>query len=1278
MMKKYFYVIFAILIANTLSAQSELVRWNGSAFTPTISQGSNITASSTILGYNVSPQTWDVSFFQVSDIPNSTNVDTSKYLQFALAPNSNYQVNVNTFNLTYRAQASGQKFEIRYSTNADFSNPQTLGTVATTDTNWHTFSQNNFVNPVIASGKTMYIRMYIYNGLYNSFHISNGNAGIAPNITGTVAVNTPTVPTANNDTYTVYKNNDADLDILSNDISSSAITGISITQQPAHGTLTINGVTNVTYKPATGYTGADTFKYKAINSTGLSNEATVSINVVENVNSALTQWNNSNFSPTISNSRITVGNITSTTNLSYVSNIDLAGYNVFHTTGWPDKNVQTIDKNKYIQFTISPKNGYKLNLSEFNFLCRMDSDNAKIKIDYSLNSNFATSFNVLPETTITKSVSTISLTNFSKPIATDGQVLYLRVYVYNTWNAFQILLKNGQNVGPAFIGNVEFSSTAPIAYDDSVTNIVNNDVDINVLINDDYSNKISSLTFTQPSHGVTTLNTDKTINYIPAKDYVGADSFKYYITNEYGVSNSATVSINNVPNATSPLIRWDQNNFTATSFQSFINSTVMTTTGGMTVAVGGETNPKAYYLVSSGNGNTINTSRYAQFVLDNSSSNKTIEPKTFSYIGKGTAGATYEIRYSKNADFSNYIVLTTGTVTDTYSLKSVNFDEGLKVGPNEKLYLRLYFYNSSYIQYVFQYLPGALGPEVGGVFYNNVFTSTDTIWQNATNPHWSNGIPTATKNAIINTNYNTSVYGNFVSNGLTINSGGTLTVNTGSYITVNGQIVNNNTSASSFSVENNANLLQVNNFQNVGNITVKKSAIIPKMGYNYWSSPVIGQNLYQFSEGYNQAATTGTGTPWNRFYVYNETNDYFVTSIANDITLNSASVFQSARGYAIRGKNSFPENVTITSPTSQFEFVGTPQNGDVASYLLKWTNAEHGYNMVGNPYPSNISFDDFYALNSSKIYGIAYFWTNNDGQVIYQQGSSYSSNNYAIETAAGGTSATYFGYNNRKPNGNISIGQGFLVQAKPAGKNQPLIFNNSIRTVDNANYYNKTSIQKNRFWLEFKSPTNVNNEILIGYIPNATNGFDNDYDADLLAIGSDSFWNVLDNHKLAIQARDANFSQEDNVKLGFKSSVSGNYIISLTDKDGIFKSDQNIYLRDKYLNKVVNITDNAYTFNTNAGQYEDRFEVVYKPLETLGTDNSVKKRIQIYKDVSNFIVTAPNNIDEVSVYDSLGRLIFDSKTSKNEILINKTNLPEGMYIIKARSGNTTLTKKILK
>ncbi len=1274
-MKKY-YLLFFILLINLFNSQTELVRWTKNDLAPTSVSNVSALPISSAGGVGISPTTWDQSFFMISGLSNSSNIDTNKYIQFTIAPANSYKITLQSLKLRYRNQSGNSKFEIRYSTNSDFSSPQTLYTAAVTDSNWHDLSQSNFVNNTVASGKTLYIRLYVYE-TYNNFHIAytpQGGVGTGPNITGTVAADMPTAPVANNDSYSVAKNNDGEFNILANDVSSSAFTTVAITQQPVNGTVTVNGTSGVTYKPTVGFTGTDTFKYTVSNSVGVSNTATVSINVVNNVAASLVRWNNTDNSASIYNTKVTSGNITSPLAISagdYWENS--VNYKMYQIAGWPS--TTTVDKTKYLQFTVSPKNGYKLSLSDFNFLVRMGGNSSKIRIDYALNSAFTNSANILPETTLGSNWTNISLNNFPAPIATDGQILYLRVYVYNTYNEFQIKFHPNNNVGPAFNGIVEYSSTAPLAYDDTVTTSVNNDININALSNDDYSNQVTSVSITQPSHGVTVLNADNTINYMPAKDYSGADAFSYNITNKYGVSNYAVVTLNVVANNSSPLIRWENNDYSGTAFQNFIDPAKMTSSG---ITLSTDTWSTPVYIASNlETGSSVNPSKYVQFILDNKSTTKTIEPKTLSFTGSGAV--SYQIRYSKAADFSTDVkTLSEGIFNAGETVYNFNFENAYKLNAGEKLYVRLYLFNS-YSHFVMQYYSGATGPQIDGLFYNSTSLSTDTIWQNAAQPHWSNGVPTAEKHAILDTKYDTSANGNFISKNLTVNTGASITIKQGGYITVNGQIINN-AGTDKFLIENNANLLQYGSGQNVGNITIQKTAVIPKMGYNYWSSPVAGQNLYQFSDGYNQATGTGTGTPWNRFYVYNEANDYFVTTLANDITLTATSAFQAARGYAIRGKNSFPDKITSASTPSLFEFKGVPQNGDF-SFLLKWSNAAHGYNMVGNPYPSNLSFDDLYAANSKKIFGVAYCWTNNDDRILNQQSSNYQGNNYAIYNGTGGTSATYFGYNNRKPNGYISVGQGFIVQARPAGKNQPLIFNDNMRFAENANFYNKgeaNKAQKDRFWLEFKSPTNVNNEILIGYMPAATNGYDSDFDTELLAVGTDSFWSILDSKKLGIQARETPLMSEDFVKLGIKASLAGEYAISITDKEGIFDAGQNVYLKDTYLNKVVSLKDGAYVFNTSAGQYDDRFQIIYKNQETLATDNAVKKGIQIYKDLQNFIISSTENLDMVSVYDALGRLIYENKSSKKEILINKNNLPEGLYIIKAKSGNTVTTKKVLK
>ncbi len=900
-----------------------------------------------------------------------------------------------------------------------------------------------------------------------------------------------------------------------------------------------------------------------------------------------------------------------------------------------------------------------------------------MKVDYSIYSDFSDPKTILEPTVITASMANFSLKNFISPLATDGQVVYVRVYFYNTYQVLNILFQDGNNVGPVFRGTVASSSTTPIATNDNVTTYINDDTKINVLANDDFSNTIDALVYTQPAHGITTLNPDNSIQYLPAKGYSGSDSFTYQIKNKFGDSNYAVVNINVVANTPSVLIRWDKNNYVASPQQLFLTATEMKVYGGVTRGIGSE-NTSVFIFGNIGNTN-VDTAKYVEFVLDNTSTEKTVELQKFSFRGRGYNPGNYQVRHSKQQNFSSGVVtLPPGSYNASFNDQVVTFNENTKAEPGEKIYIRLYLYNNS-SSYIINYRAGDLGPKIEGLFYNKVYSDIETIWQNAANPEWSNGVPTAIKNAIIETNYSTAMRGNFESRNLTIKPGGQLIINTGGVVTVNGQIVNNATTAD-FVVENDANLIQKTIAQNTGNITVRKSALLPKMGYNYWSSPVAGQNLYQFSDGYNQAAAPANpqGTPWNRFYVYNEATDFFVSHIPNEITLNAASVFQPARGYAIRGQNRFPAAISESTLATTFEFKGIAQNGDIFSYPLKWTNAQHGYNMVGNPYPSNINFDAFFEANITKMSGVIWLWTNNDSSITTQQGSSYKANNYASLSKMGGTSATYPGYNKKKPQKSLSVAQGFIVQAKEEGKNQALIFKNEMRNADSANYYNKNTVEKDRFWLELKSPTNINNEILIGYLPEATNGFDGDYDAPLLVVGSDSFWSIVGSHQLAIQARENNFNLKDFAKIGFKASVSGNFTSSLTDQDGIFKSGQKIYIKDNYLNKSFDITESSYTFNTTSGQFEDRFEIIFKPLETLATETPMKKGIQIYKDAQNFVITSHINLDEVNIYDALGRLIHHSTDSKKKVFINKNNFVEGLYIVKVKSGNEVAVKKILR
>lgn len=100
------------------------------------------------------------------------------------------------------------------------------------------------------------------------------------------------------------------------------------------------------------------------------------------------------------------------------------------------------------------------------------------------------------------------------------------------------------------------TKSAPIAKDDSVVVMQNDTAYINILANDSdkEKDKLEIKEITTPKYGRYKLK-GKIIEYIPNKDFIGEDSFKYTIINTKGLTSSASVYIkvikkaNNAPRA---------------------------------------------------------------------------------------------------------------------------------------------------------------------------------------------------------------------------------------------------------------------------------------------------------------------------------------------------------------------------------------------------------------------------------------------------------------------------------------------------------------------------------------------------------------------------------------------------------------------------------------------------------------------------------------------------------------------------------------------------------
>ena len=527
-------------------------------------------------------------------------------------------------------------------------------------------------------------------------------------------------------------------------------------------------------------------------------------------------------------------------------------------------------------------------------------------------------------------------------------------------------------------------------------------------------------------------------------------------------------------------------------------------------------------------------------------------------------------------------------------------------------------------------------------------------------------------NVVLGNNFDTAVSNDLYIDGtLTINANKTLTINTsGNYVEVVGNVTNNG----NLTVENDGNFIQREGNYTGNNITVKRNAELKRLDYNYWGSPVTNQNLKSFSPG-----TLNT-----RFYTYNESDDFFYSI---NPTINT---FQRGIGYAIRASNSAPS--TVASFYGSYN--GQPHNGSF-SVPLASSGTDRGYNLVANPYPSNIDFDLLFAANSGVIQKVAYFWTNVNPNPE-MQGNQYpktgSINNYAVYSGTGGLAAPYGfnggGNNNtvgtstncptcKTPNNIIKVGQGFIVKAHTPGN---LFFNNSMRSKDNSgNFFNRQiNNKKDRFWLELKTPLNFVNPILIGYVKGGTNNFELDYDSPLLVEGADAFYSILKNKKLAIQGRKYPFNENDKVALGAIFYETGKHTISIAKKEGEFANGQPIYLHDKKEDILINLQKESYTFSAEKGESTDRFEIVYNMLNRiLGTNENNKYGLLIYETENYFVVKADKTFDQVKIYDISGKLLKTIEARKKQLLVEKSILNTGTNIFSIIFADEMINKKII-
>lgn len=551
-----------------------------------------------------------------------------------------------------------------------------------------------------------------------------------------------------------------------------------------------------------------------------------------------------------------------------------------------------------------------------------------------------------------------------------------------------------------------------------------------------------------------------------------------------------------------------------------------------------------------------------------------------------------------------------------------------------------------------------------------IIAPTTNTWSNGSLPtgSWSNGTPTINQRLVFASDYTNvndvdiegcscQVTG---STAVTIKSGRTLKIENGVEVQPNATLT----------FENNASLVQINdNAVNSGNIRYHRHTdYVKRYDFTYWSSPVtssiVPQTLYNLSPN----------TLFDKYYSYN--NGWQVSKYG-------VAIMEAGRGYIIRAPQSF--SLTVPAIDTNPVFIGEPNNGEISFSIA--ANQTH---LLGNPYPSAIDADKFIAANSTSLEGTLYFWTHNTSPSSAINGDfllNYTANDYVAYNKTGGLGVS----------GKIAAGQGFFAPATATGGT--IVFNNAMRytegqsNYDNSQFYKlsttskatskTTTTEKSRIWLNLTNKEGAFKQTLIGYVNGATNDYDRGFDG-MSYDGNQfvDFYSINNNANLAIQGRALPFVKQDSVALGYKSTIVGEFQISIDHTDGALTT-QNIFLEDKDLQVLHDLKKSPYTFSTEKGAFKNRFVLRYvdknavEPVvETPIVDGAVAVSVQ---ENQITVSSSEDLISRITVYDISGKIIYQKdNVSANDFVIQ--NLLSGQQVLLVslvlENGKTTSTKII--
>lgn len=302
--------------------------------------------------------------------------------------------------------------------------------------------------------------------------------------------------------------------------------------------------------------------------------------------------------------------------------------------------------------------------------------------------------------------------------------------------------------------------------------------------------------------------------------------------------------------------------------------------------------------------------------------------------------------------------------------------------------------------------------------------------------------------------------------------------------------------------------------------------------------------------------------------------------------------------------------------------------------------SEDGWNLVANPYPSNIDWNAASGWTKSNVSGTIYIWNADFNQFATWNGTTGTN---------GGTR-------------NIASSQGFYVQT--TGASPVLSCTENVKTAASATMLREVQNNGNGDMIRFiVKGQNQYDETLFGFKEEATADFDAMFDAVKMKSPvptAPSLTQVMSNKDLAMNFV-SNKDRNTKIQLRFLTATNGEYTLHVEGLN-LFPANECVILKDLKNGAVIDLksigTYTFYAFNTDT---DVRFEIqISSPLPVKITDVSCGNSHDGAIEVQNLV-----NGWSYELSNSNGTLYTSSNNSENNII---GNLEAGTYHLKFNNG----------